>query len=117
MLTLREVENAIAELEDVRNPNASTCAKLANLYIVREHLSGESPDYSRVAYSQASAPVMSAPAVSAKLEVSGNSDFVKTITGKDSAAVWKVINELMDNLKIVNPNFYESVMGKIRAIR
>ena len=116
MLTLREVENAIAELEDVRNPNASTCAKLANLYIVREHLGGESPDYSRVAYSQASAPI-SAPAVSAKLEVSGNSDFVKTITGKDSEAVWKVINELMDNLKIVNPNFYESVMGKIRAIR
>ena len=60
---------------------------------------------------------MPTPAVSAKVEVSGSGDFVKTISGKDSESVWKVINELMDNLKIVNSNFYESVMGKIRAIR
>lgn len=116
MLTLREVENAIAELEDVRNPNASTCAKLANLYIVREHLGGESPAYTPVAYSQASAPVMSAPAVSAKLEVSGNSDFLKAATSKEPGAVWDIIDDLMDTLQASYPKAYETVMRRIESL-
>lgn len=99
MLTLREVENAIQEYESVKNPNAGICSKLADLYIVRSNLMGDT------GYAQASAPIMSA-----KLEVS--SDFLRAVKGKEESA-WDIIDDLMDTLKVAYPRVYESVMRKI----
>ena len=44
----------------------------------------------------------------------GDSDFLRAIQGKDPGAVWRVMDELMDTLKMVNERVYFSTMRKIR---
>lgn len=46
----------------------------------------------------------------------GDSDFLRAVSGKDSAAAWDVMDELMDTLKVVNGKAYDSVMRKISNI-
>lgn len=46
----------------------------------------------------------------------GDSEFLQAIDGKDSAAVWSVMDELMDTLRVVNGKVYDSVLRKIRNL-
>ena len=54
MITEQALKEAILECEGERNPNASTCIKLAAFYVIRNEMFGEKPQYS-----YASAPVES----------------------------------------------------------
>lgn len=47
------------------------------------------------------------------LTVVGESDFLRTVSGKDSTAAWKVMDELMETLAVVNERVYQSVMRKL----
>ena len=114
MLNLQEIDEAIAELESGKT-TYSACAKLADLYAVREHIMQEMnqndtmPVYAR-GYSSAAMPV-------ARIEDSlgeyGDSDFLITIAGKAPASAWKIIDELMDTLKIIQPRIYDTVMRRM----
>ncbi|MBR6029483.1 MAG: hypothetical protein IKP40_10370 [Clostridia bacterium] len=42
-----------------------------------------------------------------------DSDFARQIDGKNQAAVWPVINELMDAIKVLHPRLYSAVMDKL----
>lgn len=106
MITLREVENAIAEYESIKNPTAAICAKLADLYIVRSNLLWSTNEYSQ----------MASPVLSAKLELSGNSEFLSAVNGKDADSAWNIIDDLMDTLKVSYPRAYETVMRKLYNI-
>lgn len=117
MLDITEIDRAIAELEDAPNHTPSMCARLANLYMIRDHKTGDDPYYTRLAtYSKAAYPIEEQPAISAKVEISGNSEFLRSVTGKDTSSALAVVDELMDNLKLVNPRVYESVIRKIQAL-
>lgn len=112
-MDMKEIDWAISELE-AGNTTFSNCEKLAILYAVRDHLGGNEPmqynTYSR-GYSQASAPV------SIPLELYDNrSDFLIAASRKDTAAVMEIMDELMDNLEVVNPRVYESVLRKIENL-
>lgn len=50
------------------------------------------------------------------VETSGDSDFLALVSGKDSASVFSVIDELMDTLRIVNEQVYNGVMKKLRNL-
>lgn len=105
MLNIVELDEAIRDLE-ARPPSLATCAKLADLYTVRGHLAGEETPTVRVApssYSYAPPP-------------EAQSDFLKAVVKKDPAGAWKIMDELMDTLMVVNPRVYESVMRKIDGI-
>ena len=43
----------------------------------------------------------------------GGSDFLAAVSGKDQAAAWKVMDELMETLQVVNRRAYDSVMRKL----
>lgn len=45
-----------------------------------------------------------------------SSDFMQGVDGKDQQSAWAVMDELMDTLKVVNPQTYDSVMRKIGNI-
>lgn len=104
---LKEIEWAIQELEKEES-SFSVYAKLANLYTVRNEMVGL-PASQAAAYSEA------APAPQ-KVDQYGDSDFLRTIKGKDQAAVWAVIDELMDTLRVVNSKAYGSIMRKLERI-
>lgn len=109
MLDMNEVERTIVELEN-GNTNFSVCAKLADLYSVRDHIMGKNEAYDQ-SYSRSAAPVSAE-----KLDLYGDSDFLDAIAGKDSSAVWAVIDELMSTLKVTNVKVYDSVLRRIGKI-
>lgn len=50
------------------------------------------------------------------LDVSGDSEFLQAVKGKDAAAVWVILDDLMDTLKVTGPRAYETIMRRIREI-
>ena len=109
MLDIREIDEAIAELER-REATFSGCAKLADLYTIRAHITGQEAPYEG-GYSQTQA--------SAEQEqpgLYGSSEFLDAVSSKDVSAAWSIMDDLMDTLCVVNPKVYDGVMRKIRNL-
>lgn len=111
MLDEKEINEAIAELENRRNHTSSDCAWLANLYSIRDHAFGDRDNY-QLAYSRASAPI----SVSTPLSTYGDSDFLLVVSGKIPEDAWAVMDDLMDTLSVTYPRVYDNVMRKLRNL-
>ncbi len=112
MLDRKEIEIEIARLE-YGESSYPAYAKLANLYTIRQQMDREKE--------QATAPVSYQSAYlyaqdSSAIDLYGDTDFLRAIEGKNPAAVWAVIDDLMDTLHTVNPRVYDGVLRKIRAL-
>ena len=99
MLSLDIIDKDILDLETNHDTTWATVERLAWLYIVRANLNGNAPT------------VQATP-----LEVSGTTDFLKAVEGKNSMKVFDIIDELMDVIKVTNGRLYNSVMRKIDEI-
>lgn len=107
---LKELDWAISELEG-QESSENRYMLLAALYTCRNQMLGNTrPEPSAAAYSEAAGPEPQ------MLEQYGDSDFLQAVAGKDSAAAWSVIDELMETLRVVNSRTYESVMRKLRRL-
>lgn len=111
MITEQALQEAIAECQGERNPDRNTCMMLAAFYTIQDHLYPEDPRMST--YSQAAPPDNVQYSGTESVGSYGDSEFLQTIRGKDPEAVWKVMDELMDTLKMVNGRLYNSIMHKI----
>lgn len=109
MVDPKELEVEIARLEyaDSSYPNY---AKLANLYTIQDRLNRKSVRETAPEYSSAPAPT------SHTLPRYGNTEFLAEIEGRDQEALFDIMDELMDTLRVVNPRVYNGVMRKIRSI-
>lgn len=110
MIYEKDLDEAIAECQGKRNPDASTCMKLAAFYTIKHFMYGKTsddPSPAPPAYSYAPAPD------GAKVIIDSDSEFARTIDGKDQADVWPVIDELMQTLAAVQPKVYAAVMQKL----
>lgn len=119
MLDLKEINQEIAELENAKNHSPNVCIYLAALYSIRDHHKDtiEQYEFPRVqAYSQAAYSMDEQPVISAKVEISGNSEFMRSVTGKDTKAAFDIWDELMDDLKLGNRRVYDMVMAKLQAL-
>lgn len=109
MITEKDLQDAIAECQGERHPNASTCIKLAALFTIYDHL------YPK----QAELPIEELPRYSYQsideetVGDYGNSEFLKLIVGRKAEDVWMIVDELMTTLSVLNPKLYSSVMYKI----
>lgn len=122
MLNLQEIDEAIAEIESGKT-TYSACAKLADLYAVREHIMRQMQDtqeydeqpktttYTR-GYSRAPGPIATVDSVGT-VDSYGDSEFLLAIVGKAPASAWRIIDELMDALKMIQPRLYDSVMRRL----
>lgn len=106
MITQLDLDQAIAECQGQRNPNASTCLKLASYYTIKREMYGEPPSYS-----YAPAPVQQAETL---IEYDSGTEFAQAIQGKDSRDIWPIIDEAMTALQVVNPRLYAGVMRKLQ---
>lgn len=98
MINTDELDKEILMLEK-KDTTYANCERLAWLYIVRDHITGQQQ-------------VQPAP-----LDVSGESEFLQAVNGRDSAQVWAIIDDLMDTVRVTAPRAYNSVMERIRAIQ
>lgn len=129
MITLQDLNSAIAECQGERHPNANTCIKLAAFLTIRKEMFGEEeekrsvvpvlPGYSTQAAPQI-APVQTAPPAQEQAETTidfdSGSEFSRAINGMDAYAVWAVMDELMEVLNATNPRLFDGVIRKIHEI-
>ena len=112
MLDRKEIDIEIARLE-YGESSYPAYAKLANLYTIRDCMDRQGrPETYEASHSAAPATIEASSAVGDY----GDSDFLRTVYGKDPAEVWTIMDDLMDTLHTVNPRVYEGVMRKIRAV-
>ena len=107
---IKEIEWAISELEG-KESTESGYALLAALYTCRNEMLGLSSTPPQIAaYSEAVSPATE------RLDLYGDSDFLRAVAGKDPASALAVMDELMETLCVVNPRAYDSVMRKLARL-
>lgn len=108
MITEKDLQEAIAECQGVRNPNASTCIKLAAFLTIRKELYGEKDEKAEV-------PLYSFDYPAAEtIGYYGDTEFAQTIEGRKPDDIWPIIDELMTTVQVVQPRLYQAVIRKIR---
>ena len=103
MIKEEDLQEAIAECQGVRNPNANTCLKLASYYTILDHTKEEEKP---AVYSYAPAPD--------QVDFSfSDSEFAQMVDGRPAKDMWRLMDELMSTLQVINPRLYKGVMRKI----
>lgn len=101
MITLREVQQSLDELEELPH-NWETAKQLAVMLVLRDHLGGEEPAVSR-------------DASPAEPQIPADSEFLQLALGGDPVRVWAVLDELMMTLEAMQPRIYAGVMRRLRG--
>ena len=108
MITRQDLEQAIAECQGERNPNANTCIKLAAFITIKRELYGEEKEAAQLpSYSYAPASIRNT------IEIDSESEFARLIDGREQQEIMPVLDELMETLRIIQPRLYEVVMEKL----
>ena len=97
MISKDELDKTILELE-MRDTTFANCAKLADLYTVRDHITSQEQKQPH------------------PLNISGDSEFLQAVNGKDSQAMWLIMDDLMDTVRITAPRVYNSVMRRVNSV-
>ena len=109
MLDALEIRKEIARLE-YEESSYPNYAKLATLYTIRAEMNKENEP-------QSAAPravVQSIPAYSGA--VYGSSEFLRTVSDKEPLDAWRVMDELMESLSVMQPKTYAAVMNKLNDL-
>ena len=110
MISERELHEAIAECQGQRNPNASTCMKLASFYTILDHIKTAKDDENDRTKTESDCleSYSFAPPV-----YNSGTEFSDRILNMDIYDVLTVMDELMTTLSVVNPRLYDGVMRKL----
>ena len=115
MITEYDLDEAIAECQGKRNPDAQTCMKLAAFYTIKQHMFGDKVE------SSSNDSVSAFPSVSSysydagddAVRYDGDTDFARAIDGRKASEIWPIIDEIVDTLRVVNPRLYDAIMRKL----
>ena len=117
MITEKEVEQAIEEC--MREPvTGNKRAVLADLIIIQDYLFGE-PTLAQEAPQPLPMQSYSAPPieqVETYIETTGDSEFLKAVDGRKAGKVWKLIDELVEAVKILHPRMYTTFIDKVQDL-
>src|SRR5574340_1155220 len=102
MITEKEIEQAIKEC--LREPvTGNKRAVLADLIIIQDYLFGKPMQ------SYSAPPVEQ---VENYIQTNGDSEFLKAVDGRKADKVWKLIDELVEAVKILHPRMYTTFIDK-----
>ena len=117
MITEKEVAQAIEEC--LREPvTGNKRAVLADLIIIQDYLFGE-PMQAQETTQPTPMQTYSAPPieqVETYIETTGDSEFLKAVDGRKADKVWKLIDELVEAVKILHPRMYTTLIDKIQDL-
>ena len=117
MITEKEVAQAIEEC--MREPvTGNKRAVLADLIIIQDYLFGEpmqaQESLQPIPMQSYSAPPMEQ--VENYIQTNGDSEFLKAVDGRKSDKVWKLMDELVEAVKILHPRMYTTFIDKIQDL-
>ena len=108
MITEKDLQNAIAECQGERRPNANTCIKLAAYFTIYDHLFPKQAELTEEIQ-----PVTFRTVDEGIIDDYGDTDFYRAIKGRKAADIWEIMNELMETLQVINPRLYDGVMRQL----
>lgn len=108
MITEKDLQEAIAECQGVRHPDASTCIKLAAFLTIKKEMFGSPQEPHN--YSFASMPIEQVETV---IEYESDTDFSQAIHGRDAWEIWQIVDDAMSAVQVLNPQLYKNIMRKI----
>ena len=94
-------------------------AVLADLIIIQDYLFGEPTRAQEVPQMLIPMQSYSAPPmeqVEIYVETNGDSEFLKAIDGRKAERVWKLMDELVEAVKILHPRMYSTFIDKVQDI-
>ena len=104
MLDALEIRKEIARLE-YEESSYPNYAKLATLYTIRAEMNKENE------------PQSAAPrAVVQSIPAYGSSEFLRIVSDKEPRDAWRVMDELMESLSVMQPKTYAAVMNKLNNL-
>ena len=109
MITEKDLNEAIAECQGVRNPDANTCIMLAAFYTIKDKLFPTQVALEERQYSYDPPP----NTIENVIEYESDTDFGSAIYGKDVNEVLSVMDEAMEAIQVLQPPLYKSIMRKI----
>ena len=117
MITEKEIEQAIEEC--MREPvTGNKRAVLADLIIIQDYLFGETTQAQEAPQPHPmqsySAPPMEQ--VENYIQTTGDSEFLKAVDGRKADKVWKLIDELVEAVKILHPRMYTTFIDKVQDL-
>lgn len=116
MITEKEVQRAIEEcLQEPVTSNKR--GALADLIIIQDYLFGEPPTERE----QMQMPVQSfdmppKEPVEKVVEAYGDSEFLTAVNGKNADKAWRLVDELVEAVKILHPRMYNAFVEKVRDL-
>ena len=117
MITEKEIKQATKEyLREPVTGNKRTV--LADLIIIQDYLFGE-PMQAQEAPQPMPMQSYSAPPmeqVETYIETNGDSEFLKAVGGRKADKVWKLIDELVEAVKILHPRMYTTFIDKVQDL-
>lgn len=117
MITEKEIAQAIEEC--MREPvTGNKRAVLADLIIIQDYLFGD-PMQAQEAQQPIPMQSYSAPQieqVETYIETSGDSEFLRAVDGRKADKVWKLIDELVEAVKILHPRMYTTFIDKVQDL-
>lgn len=109
MITLEDLQSAIAECQGKRSPDANTCIKLAAYYTIMQNLYGTD----NAGQSFAAPPENQAGEL---ITFYSDSEFSRAIDGKPMRSAMKVLDELMQAVWILKPSLYNATLRKLEDL-
>ena len=83
---------------------------MANLYTVRDKMTGGSIQQPQIAAYSEAAPILEA------IGQYGDSDFLRAVAGKNPDRVWLVLDEFMESLSVVNRKAYNNLVRRLENV-
>ena len=115
MITEKEIEQAIEEC--MREPvTGNKRAVLADLIIIQDYLFGEPMQAQKVPQPTQSYSAPPMEQVETYIETTGDSEFLKAVGGRKADKVWKLMDELVEAVKILHPRMYTTFIDKVQDL-
>lgn len=112
MITMQDLDEAIAECQGQPHPNANTCIKLAAFLTIKQSMtpqesvgSEQKRDISTYSYSSS--------VNDAIIAYDSGTEFSEKINGKPINNVLNLMDELMTTLQAMKPRLYSAVLEKL----
>lgn len=113
MIDDKQIQEAIAYYGGKTDPKRDDAIALAACYILQDH---HFADPGKMAYSYAPPPETTPEERAETVGEYGDSDFLREIAGKPPAACWRLMNELMEDIRVIYPRAYDCVLRRLRAM-
>lgn len=117
MITEKEIAQDIEEC--MREPvTGNKRAVLADLIIIQDYLFGEPVKAKEVTQPMPMQSYSAPPIeqVETYIETTGDSEFLRAVDGRKADKVWKLIDELVEAVKILHPRMYTTFIDKVQDL-